>query len=423
MSAKMYRSPERVVAGVGAGLADHLGLRVNTVRVILAVSCLFFGAGLVFYAWLWIMVPVRGEEQERALVDDDGNPRLKLFRPGPNSGPETAPQAEGLTRRNLGTKEILIGGGLLVAAVALFGGPASSAVSWGTVMPLIVIATGAVLAWMQLDSTRKAGLLSAANLSTPLTIARFVAGIILVIAGVLIIVTGSGSVALAWGSVIASLAVLAGVALVLAPWVLKFWRDFQNERTGRIRETERAEIAAHLHDSVLQTLALIQNRADSPLDVARLARAQERELREWIYQDAGENHGQLVARVKAVCAEVEDVYGQAVDVVAVGDAELSDRGQALVQATREAVLNGVRHGGSSVSVYIEAGAKGVEVFIKDRGKGFDISTVPADRLGVKESVIGRMQRNGGTAEIISSADGTEVRLHLPRENNVLEEAS
>lgn len=421
MSAKMYRSTDRVVAGVGAGLAEHLGLRVTTVRIILAASCLFFGAGLVFYAWLWILVPLKGEAPANAFLDDDGNPRLRLFRPNATAA-QTAPEDGAKTqRKSLGMREILIGGGLLIAAIAIFGGPARSAVNWSTVLPVIVIATGAVLAWMQLDATRRAGFLSAAQIGTPLSIARFVAGIVLVIAGVLIVVTGSGSWALAWGSIVASLAVLAGVVLVLAPWALKFWRDFQDERAGRIRETERAEIAAHLHDSVLQTLALIQNRADSPQDVTRLARAQERELREWIYQDAGSNHGQLVASVKAVCAEVEDVYGQAVDVVAVGDAELSERGQALVQATREAVLNGVRHGGSSVSVYVEANPKGVDVFVKDRGKGFDISTVPTDRLGVKESVVGRMQRNGGTAEIISSTDGTEVRLHLPRENNALED--
>src|SRR6185312_4681605 len=189
-----------------------------------------------------------------------------------------------------------------------------------------------------------------------------------------------------WSSVVAALAVLAGVGLVLAPWALKFWREFQNERAGRIRETERAEIAAHLHDSVLQTLALIQKSANSPADVTRLARAQERELREWIYQDNEHDAGALVERVKAVCAEAEDLYGQAVEVVAVGDAELSDRGSALVQAVREAVMNGVRHGGTTVSVYVEAGPKGVDVFIKDRGPGFDVDAVPADRLGVRESV-------------------------------------
>ena len=200
-----------------------------------------------------------------------------------------------------------------------------------------------------------------------------------------------------WASVVASLAVLAGVGLVLAPWALKFWREFQDERAGRIRESERAEIAAHLHDSVLQTLALIQKNANSATDVTRLARAQERELREWIYQEHERNSGALVERVKAVCAEAEDLYGQAVEVVAVGDTELTERGNALVQATREAVMNGVRHGGTPVSVYLEAGRARVWMSSSRTGaQALTSAAIPADRLGVRESVVGRMPRNGGT---------------------------
>jgi signal transduction histidine kinase/phage shock protein PspC (stress-responsive transcriptional regulator) len=415
MTARMYRSPDRMIAGVCSGLAEHLGIRVGLVRGILVGSSFFFGAGLIFYAWLWLMVPMAGELQNDGArpVESDGAPRLKLFRPAAaTSQPDgDGPAAAG--RIPLGVKEVLIGGGLVVVAVVLLSEQLGLNLPLGTAIPVIVIAIGAFLAWMQLDATRRVGLMNAAKVDTPMSVLRFGGGLALVVAGVLIVVTGSGSWALVWSSALASLAVLAGVGLVLAPWALKFWREFQNERAGRIRETERAEIAAHLHDSVLQTLALIQKRASSPQDVTRLARAQERELREWIYQDAGQNSGQLVARLKEACAEVEDMYGKAVDVVTVGDAELTEQTQALVQAAREAVLNGVRHGGTAVSVYVEAGPKGVDVFVKDRGPGFDRKKVPADRLGVRESVIGRMQRNGGSAEIISSPDGTEVRLHLP----------
>ncbi|WP_218711392.1 ATP-binding protein [Arthrobacter sp. BF1] len=423
MSAKMYRTQERMVAGVCGGLAEHLGVKVGLVRAIMLGASFFFGAGLVFYGWLWLLVPMAGDEaRERgSLLDEDGNPRLTLFRPAPGAREESNSNPT-RQRLSLGFREVAIGGGLVIAAVVLFGQQSGWNLQLGTLIPLLIIVLGAVLAWMQLDDTRRIGLLSAAKMNTPMALLRLGGGIALVIAGVIVIVAGSGSWTLVWSSVVASLAVLAGVALVLAPWVLKFWREFQSERAGRIRETERAEIAAHLHDSVLQTLALIQKSASSPADVTRLARAQERELREWIYQDAAHNAGALVERVKAVCAEAEDVYGQAVEVVAVGDAELTDRGSALVQAVREAVLNGVRHGGTTVSVYVEAGAQGVDVFIKDRGPGFDVETVPADRLGVRESVVGRMQRNGGTAEIISSADGTEVRLHLPSETPATEEA-
>lgn len=423
MSAKMYRSQQRMVAGVCGGLAEHLGIRVGMVRAVMVGASFFFGAGLVFYGWLWLLVPMSGDRTSGrgTLLDDDGNPRLKLFRPADGAVVEDNTTTS-RQRIPVGFREVLIGGALVIGAVAIFGGQEGWDLRLGTLIPLLVIVLGAVLAWMQLDNTRRVGLLNAAKMNTPMALLRLGGGVALVIAGVLAIVAGSGSWALMWTTVVASLAVLAGVGLVLAPWALKFWREFQDERAGRIRETERAEIAAHLHDSVLQTLALIQKSANSPADVTRLARAQERELREWIYQDSAHSTGALVERVKAVCAEAEDLHGRAVEVVAVGDAELGDRGNALVQAVREAVLNGVRHGGTTVSVYIEAGAQGVDVFVKDRGPGFEMAAVPADRLGVRESVVGRMQRNGGTAEIISSADGTEVRLHLPHEKPATEEA-
>ena len=160
-------------------------------------------------------------------------------------------------------------------------------------------------------------------------------------------------------------------------------------------------------------MALIQRRAGSEQDVVRLARAQERELRTWLFSDSTKEAGLLAERVKAVAAEVEDALGNPVEVVTVGDTEMTERHEALVQAAREAMLNASRHGGGTVSVYLESTAGNTEVFIKDRGPGFDPDAVPEDRMGVKESIIGRMKRHGGTAAIISSGDGTEVRLALP----------
>lgn len=422
MSVKMYRSRERMIAGVCQGLAEHLGMQVTMVRAIMVAASLFFGAGLVFYAWLWLFVPLEGEDGESSapLLDADGNPRLKLFRPAASTDTPTETRTSGLAPA---AKNVMIGVGLVLGALMFLGLVLGWDVNWGTLVPLLIIGLGAVLTWLQLDSTRRVGLLNAANVRTPLALLRLLGGLALVVAGVIVIVVGSGSWQLLWSSVVASLAVLAGVGLVLAPWALKFWREFQNERAGRIRETERAEIAAHLHDSVLQTLALIQKNATNAGDVGRLARAQERELREWIYQDAGQSTGALVERIKQVCAEAEDLHGLPVDLVTVGDTTLTERGHALVQAVREAVLNGVRHGGTPVSVYVESGTQGVDVFIKDRGAGFDINAVAPDRLGVRESVVGRMQRNGGTAEIISTADGTEVRLHLPSEASTPEDTA
>jgi signal transduction histidine kinase/phage shock protein PspC (stress-responsive transcriptional regulator) len=420
MTRRMTRSHNRILAGVAAGLAEHLGLGVGLVRLVLLASSFFFGAGVFFYAWLWVLVPVAGEMAAGVSdTDDQDGDRLRLYRPAPvqpTVSPGPMARMQGWVRRFPGgTREILLGLALVAVALFLVGQESGLDLQLGTVLPLAVIAAGAVLAWLQLDETRRAGLMNVAMADKPVGALRLVAGLVLVVAGVLVIVAGGGSWDLVWPAALASLAVLAGVGLVLAPWMLKFWRDLQAERAGRIRETERAEIAAHLHDSVLQTLALIQRRADSAQDVVRLARAQERELRSWLYQDASRADENLVHRVKAVAAELEDAYGHPVEVIAVGDAEMSERTEALMQATREALLNAVRHAGTAVSVYIEANPDVIEVFVKDRGPGFDQAAIAADRLGVRESVVGRMQRNAGTAVILSTVEGTEVRLRLPVE--------
>ena len=310
-------------------------------------------------------------------------------------------------------KEILLGAALLLVAAILIARQFGVDVPLGTLIPAAAILGGAAIAWMQLDETRRAGLVDKTKADQAGGWTRLAAGLALVVAGVLVMVSGSGSWEQTWLALLASVAVLGGVALVLLPWGLKFWKDLEAERAGRVRETERAEIAAHLHDSVLQTLALIQRRAGSEQDVIRLARAQERELRSWLFSDPAKESGLLADRIKAVAAEVEDSHGHAVEVVTVGDTDMTDRHEALVQAAREAMLNAARHGGGTVSVYLESTAGSTEIFIKDRGPGFDPDAVPDDRLGVKESIIGRMKRHGGTAVINSSNDGTEVRLALP----------
>ena len=215
---------------------------------------------------------------------------------------------------------------------------------------------------------------------------------------------------------------LAGLVLALAPWGLRLWRDLDGERAARVREGERAAIAAHLHDSVLQTLALVQRSSNDPTQVQRLARAQERDLRDWLYGSAGGamsaadpgDSATLALAVRRVVAEVEDDYGVPVDVVLVGDMPMDDALAGLVAALREAVLNAVRHAGAPVSVYVEVTPGQVEAFVRDRGPGFDLALVPADRLGVRTSVIDRMHRLRGTATVRSSSgEGTEVALQLP----------
>jgi signal transduction histidine kinase len=206
--------------------------------------------------------------------------------------------------------------------------------------------------------------------------------------------------------------VVTGLTLILAPWWLRLGRGLTEERAERIRTQERAEVAAHLHDSVLQTLALMQKRADDPREVAALARRQERELRAWLNGSRGERGATFAAALEATVAELEDAHGVPVEVVAVGDRPLDEAGEALVAAAREAVLNAVKFAPDApISVYAEVRGDELEVFVRDRGPGFDLDAVPADRRGLRESVVGRMVRHGGRAEIHTRpGEGTEVEL-------------
>lgn len=210
---------------------------------------------------------------------------------------------------------------------------------------------------------------------------------------------------------------IVGVALVLAPWWLRLIRQVRVERERRVREFERAEIAAHLHDSVLQTLTLIRAKADDPEAVARLARAQERDLRSYLYQERRSTSESVATALAAVVAEVEDAHGVQVELVTVGDAPTSVPLAAAVQAVREAVVNAARHAHAPYSVYAEVTATSLEVFVRDGGPGFDPAAVPAGRLGICESIVGRVTRHGGTAEISSRPGGrTEVAITSPKED-------
>ena len=194
-------------------------------------------------------------------------------------------------------------------------------------------------------------------------------------------------------------------------------RELADERRERIRSQERAELAAHVHDSVVQTLTLIQRNADDPREVTRLARAEERALRQWLYRPGAAQPGSFQAALEAAAADVEDVHGGAVEVVVVGDATIDERLAALVQAAREAMVNAAKYASDAgpVSVYAEVDPEQVQVFVRDRGPGFDLDAVPEDRLGVRQSIIGRMQRHGGRAEVVTSPGaGAEVRLSMPR---------
>jgi signal transduction histidine kinase len=212
-----------------------------------------------------------------------------------------------------------------------------------------------------------------------------------------------------------TLLALAGLAVVLAPWLHRSRTALNEARAEKVRADARADMAAHLHDSVLQTLALIQRQADDPRSVQQLARRQERELRGWLYAD-DVPEASLTAALTAAAAEVEDERGVPVEVVMVGDCETSDAVQALVRAAREAMVNAAKHSGADkVDVYAEVTDTLVEVFVRDRGAGFDVDGVADDRHGVRGSILNRMARHGGRASIRSRpGDGTEVRLEVTR---------
>ncbi len=242
-------------------------------------------------------------------------------------------------------------------------------------------------------------------------------GVALVLAGGLTFLWANGAIRPAGEALLAALAVLIAVALIFAPSWRRLARSLAAERTERIRSQERADVGAHLHDSVLQTLALIQQSAEDPRQVAALARRQERELRGWLAGDGSREAGDTLARaLDAAAVEVEAAIGGSIEVVAVGDCPLEERGDAVVAAAREAMLNAAKFaGGAPISVYAELTGERVQVFVRDRGAGFDLAAVPSQRHGVRESILGRMRRAGGSAAVRAlPGGGTEVEIVIDR---------
>ena len=237
--------------------------------------------------------------------------------------------------------------------------------------------------------------------------------------GAALIVAGAAVLLLRGGSstpFLAPGAVAVALLLVVAPWIWELARERQLERTARIRTEERAEMAARIHDSVLQTLALIQRHSDEPRRIAALARRQERELRNWLYGSGPAASDTLAGALADAAAEIEEVHGIRVELASGGDVPVDDSVQAIVLAAREAMQNAAKFSGvDEISVYAEADGDGISVFVRDRGAGFDRAAVPPDRHGLAESIEGRLARAGGTATITSSPGaGTEVELRLPR---------
>ncbi len=376
----MRRPEGRVIAGVCEGVAQHLGVPALAVRAVFVGLTSFGGLGIMAYAGLWAFVPL-----DRT---------------------EPAPRASGALRRDRGQSVALLalalGVVLLLAQLNIAGGN-------DVIVPLLIAGAGVALIWRRMDEDRT----SAGKRGWLLLLA----GAALVLAGLITFLVLADQLGPARQALVAIVVIVIGLILVTAPWWWRLATELTAERRERIRTQERAEVAAHLHDSVLQTLALIQRHVDSPREVARLARGQERELRSWLYGRQPDPAVRFAAAMAAAAAEVEDSYAVAVEAVVVGDCDLDNAAAAVVQAAREALINAARHAGvEEVSLYAEVEPSRIAVYVRDRGIGFDPAEVPEDRQGLRGSIEGRMRRHGGTAHVRTSAGtGTEVELTVERE--------
>jgi signal transduction histidine kinase len=386
----MKRQPEDgLVAGVCVAFARRLGIDPLLIRIGFVASLAVGGVGIPVYVVAWVMMPAEGPE--RPFV------------------------ARVLSRRDTwlvaaGMACFVLAGILLLRQWGLWF--FSNRVAY----PVVLAAAGGGLIWRQSkipaaqddDAPPVRGSL---RLPRP-EAGRAGAGAALVVGGALIFLYANNALAPAKDVLLPVVVILLAAAIILAPWWLRLVRGLAAERAERIRSQERAEVAAHLHDSVLQTLALVQRRADDPREVAALARRQERELRAWLNESRPS--GNFAAALDAAASEVEGDHHVPIEVVTVGDAPLDDRTAALVAAVREALVNASKFAGPDpIAVYAEVEDGRFEVFVRDRGPGFDPAEVPADRRGVRDSIVGRMERHGGTATVHSRpGQGTEVELVL-----------
>lgn len=406
----LRRDPENgYLGGVLAGVARHFGIDPIIPRVAFAViTIVTWGAAIVAYLIAWLAIPPVGAREAVAR------------RPALTANTRVAAGVGFLTLALL----------LVMREVGLWW---SDALVW----PLILAASGAALLWRQsrvmTDEAEAARPTGEALQAEPGTVGRRPRrhadladlyrggfGVALIAGAALIVLSTTGALSGAEEAVITVLVVLLALALILAPFWWRLGRNLAAERAERIRSQERAELAAHLHDSVLQTLTLVQKRAADPREVAQLARRQERELRDWLFAGERRSAGaSLAAALEQAAVAVEDAHRVPIDVVAVGDAGVGERGHALVAAAREAMVNAAKFApeAGEIAVYAELGNGRAQVFVRDRGAGFDPDAIPADRRGIRESIVGRMERSGGRAKIRSVAGtGTEVELEIQVED-------
>jgi signal transduction histidine kinase/phage shock protein PspC (stress-responsive transcriptional regulator) len=413
----LRRPRECVVSGVSAGLARHLGWPVWVVRTAFLALALVSGAGVLLYAWLWLFMPwddvvpraggsadarSRGAaEKDRPDAPAPRDPALEDHDHGPQVPTRRAPVAWILTAASI------VATLATVAAIAVFAGNGvveASLPGWiGGVFVATVLAVAAG-SWATLVDRR-----DPARGPRHENVVRAAVTVVLI---VLLLAQLSTLQQVGVAGFVYALMPLVGIVLVYSSMLVDKWRELSGERVRRIREEQRAEMAAHLHDSVLQTLALIQNRAGASSEVARLARAQERELRAWLYDGDAPADSDLATDLRDYAAALELDYPVRIDVVSAGLPAERASGE-VAAASREAILNAARHAGGDVSVYIEGNENAVDVYVRDRGPGFDLADVPDDRLGIRQSILGRMRRAGGAATVRRGVGGgTEVHLRF-----------
>jgi len=382
---RLYRRPDLgILGGVATGIAEHVRVPAKWIRLAFVVLALAGGLGVALYAAYLFVLPT-----------------------APHAGRSRWPY----------WLEYLLAAIAAVASVTVF---ATSAPAGSLFAPLLLACIGGALIWRQASEPDRARLRIHARTSLEaagrerLGRVRLVSGAALVMGGAAWALARADFSAFRDG-LLAVIVTIVGLVLITGPWWMRMATQLSAERAERIRNQERADIAARVHDSVLQTLALIQRNADSPREVARLARGQERTLRSLLYGDRAAT-GQFGDELRTAAAEVEDAYAVTVDVVLVGDAPLDGNLAALAAAVREALVNAAKHSGvAAVSLYAEIEPEQVSVFVKDRGKGFEMDGIADDRQGVRGSIIGRVERHGGTVRVNSTPGiGTEVELRMTR---------
>ncbi len=370
----------RWVGGAAAAIACEIGVQAVVIRVAFIALAFVGGWGLVLYAMAWATLAVVGPRQQSRY--------------------EPRPKAATPSHRIAAVALITVG--LVVGFLPLTG-----AVFAVVVWPVGFVLSGMLIAWTRSGEDGS------------IVVVRVVAGIVVAIAGIATFAFSQIEVFDAVLALVVLVTVAGGVAIVAAPSIVRMSRDLDSERLERARSDERARINAHLHDSVLQTLTLIQQQSEDPASTRRLARRQERELRGWLYNrpSVDEAGPRLRPALEQAAADVEQHTDAVFNIVVVGDTDdLEPDGVApLIDATREAMFNAARHSGADqISVFADRSADVVEVFVRDEGSGFEPDAVASDRRGVAESIVGRMQRAGGTATVTSELGrGTEVELSLP----------